>query len=63
MQMVQVETTNITKFYKFQMSPGPFIRPLSKCTIMYMIGAVYNPVRLSEIQNPKRWPLVPLRAA
>ena len=38
-------------------------RLLSECTIMYMIGAVSNPVRLSDIQIPKRSPLVPLRAA
>ena len=38
-------------------------RPLSECTILYMIGAVCNPVRLSEIQSPNHWPLVPLRAA
>ena len=38
-------------------------RPLSKCTIMYRIGAVDNPVWVNGIQSPSRWPLVPLRAA
>jgi hypothetical protein len=38
-------------------------RPLSECTIMYTIGAVGIPVRLSELQSPKRWHLVSLRAA
>jgi hypothetical protein len=30
---------------------------------MYAIDAVGIPVRLSGIQSPKRWPLLPLRAA
>ena len=30
---------------------------------MVMNGVLENPIRLSEIQIPKRWPLVPLRAA
>lgn len=38
-------------------------RPLSKCTIMDRIDMVSNPVRVTEIQTPKGWPLVPLRAA
>jgi hypothetical protein len=44
----------------------PFLicqRPRSECTIMYRIGAVGNPVCLSDIQTPNRWHLVPLRAA
>ena len=30
---------------------------------MDRIGAVGIPVRLSEIQSPKHWPLLPLRTA
>jgi hypothetical protein len=38
-------------------------QPFSKCTIMYSIGAVDNPVYVNGIQTPSRWPLISLRAA
>ena len=38
-------------------------RPLSACTIIYVIGAGDDPVCVNGIQTPSCWPLVPLRAA
>ena len=38
-------------------------QPLTKCTIMYSIVAVDNPVYVNGIQTPSRWPLISLRAA